>query len=106
MSTATTNERRIDFDALRGLLIPYLAAIGVRLRRAGPDVLIGRCPVHQEKRGMAFAVYSDRRWHCFGKCNRGGDVLDLDRELNGGELVDALERVRAMNLGEPLPLSE
>jgi hypothetical protein len=102
----TATERRIDFNAFRGLLVPYLQAIGVRLRQAGPNTLISRCPIHQEKHGMAFAVYSDRRWQCFGKCARGGDVLDLDRELNGGELVDALERIRAMNLGEPVPLSE
>ena len=97
-------EQRIDFDVFRGLLIPYLQAIRVTLRQAGPNTSIGRCPIHQEKSGAAFAVYSDGHWWCFGKCNRGGDVIDLDRELNGGELIDAVKRIRAMNLGEPLPL--
>ena len=101
-----TEERRIDFDVFRGLLISYCRAIGVNLRRAGPDVLVGRCPIHQEKNGLAFAVYPDGHWWCFGKCARGGDVIDLDRELNGGDLIDAAKRIRAMNLGEALPLSE
>jgi hypothetical protein len=69
-------------------------------------VLIGRCPIHQEKHGLAFAVYTDGRWQCFGKCARGGDVLDLDRELNGGEIADAVQRTRTMNLGEPLALDQ
>jgi hypothetical protein len=104
--TSSLDERRIDFDALRGLLVPYLQAIGVRLHQAGPNVLVGRCPIHQEKEGMAFAAYSDGHWWCFGKCNRGGNVIHLDRELNGGEPIDAARRIRAMNLGEPLPLDE
>jgi hypothetical protein len=55
---------------------------------------------------MALAVYAGRRWHCFGKCDSGGDIVDLDRALNGGEVIDAVKRIRAINLGPPLPLSE
>jgi hypothetical protein len=101
-----TQKERIDFAALRGLLVPYLQAIGVKLRRAGPDVLRARCPIHQERHGMAFAIYPDGHWWCFGKCNRGGDIVDLDRERLGGEPLEAARRIREMNLGEPLPISE
>jgi hypothetical protein len=101
-----TPEEQIVFSDLRGLLVPYCQAIGVKLRRGGPNVLVGRCPIHQEKSGLAFAAYADGGWWCFGKCNRGGDVIDLDRELNGGWKTDAARRIRAMNLGEPLSLSE
>jgi hypothetical protein len=97
---------RIVFSDLRGLLVQYCQVIGIRLRQAGRDVLVGRCPIHREKSGLAFAVYPDGHWWCFGKCNRGGDVVDLDRELSGGEPLDAARRIRAMNLGEPVPLSE
>jgi hypothetical protein len=108
MSTDTSSDsrQRIDLGSFRGLLIPYVQAIGVKLRRAGPDVLVGRCPIHQERHGMAFAVYPDGHWWCFGKCNRGGNVIHLDQELNGGEPIDAARRIRAMNLGKPLPISE
>jgi hypothetical protein len=98
--------RRIDFTAFRGLLVPYLQAIRIRLRQAGPNTLVGRCPIHQEKHGLAFAVYADGHWYCYGKCARGGDVIDLDRALNGGEIADAVKRIRAMNLGELLALCE
>jgi hypothetical protein len=106
MNELSPTSRRIDFDTFRGLLIPYIQAIGIKLRQAGPNTLIGRCPIHQEKHGMAFAVYAGRRWQCFGKCARGGDVIDLDSALNGGELSDAVKRIRDMNLGQPVPLSE
>lgn len=43
--------------------------------------LQGKCPLHGEQRGMAFNIWLDsQRWHCFGACNRGGDVIDLIRE--------------------------
>jgi hypothetical protein len=106
ISQQKTRENRIDFDSLRGLLIPYLQVIGIKLRKAGPDVLIARCPIHQERHGMAFAVYPDGHWWCFGKCNRGGDIVDLDRERLGGEPLEAARRIREMNLGEPLPISD
>ena len=106
MNELSPTSQRIDFDAFRGLLIPYLQAIGVKLRQAGPGALIGRCPIHQEKHGMALAVYADGHWRCFGKCARGGDVIDLDCALNGGEIADAVKRIRAMNLGEPLALDQ
>lgn len=55
--------------------IEYLAGGLTTLRGLG-NVLKGRCPLHDEKSGEAFAVYVDeQRWQCFGKCNTGGDVI-------------------------------
>lgn len=43
--------------------------------------LRGRCPLHQEKTG-SFYVYRDtNRWHCYGACASGGDVVDLIQRL-------------------------
>ena len=51
-----------------------------RLYGAG-DLLTGRCPLHNERKGRAFAVWvSEQRWRCFGRCATGGDVIDLVRE--------------------------
>ena len=42
------------------------------------NVMKGRCPLHNEQKGEAFAVYTDTQtWHCFGACNTGGDVISL-----------------------------
>ena len=41
------------------------------------DRLKGRCPLHKEKT-PSFYIYSDsQKWHCFGACGQGGDVVDL-----------------------------
>ena len=52
------------------------------------DLLKGKCPLHKEQKGEAFAVRVDaQKWHCFGACNTGGDLVDFvrackDRGLN------------------------
>jgi hypothetical protein len=83
-----------------------LQAIGVKLRRAGRGTLIGKCPIHRERRGLSFAIFAGRRWRCFGKCAHGGDVIDLDIALNDGGVTEAVKRIQGMNLGEALPLDE
>jgi len=41
----------------------------------------GLCPIHQECT-PSFVVYiQDQRWHCFGECAAGGDVVELCRRL-------------------------
>jgi len=51
------------------------------LRPAGSGKLKGLCPIHDE-RTPSFWVYLDQeRWHCYGACGSGGDVIDLTREL-------------------------
>lgn len=43
--------------------------------------LKGRCPLHKEKTA-SFYVYTDtQRWHCYGACVEGGDIVDLIRRL-------------------------
>lgn len=43
--------------------------------------LTGRCPLHAEKRGRAFVVWTElQKWRCYGKCGAGGDVIDFVRE--------------------------
>ena len=45
------------------------------------DRLKARCPLHEEKT-PSFYIYSDsQKWHCFGACGQGGDVVDLVRLL-------------------------
>ena len=37
-----------------------------------------KCPFHGERNGRALSVDADKQlWKCFGKCGRGGDVIDL-----------------------------
>lgn len=53
--------------------------LGARLIGHG-DQLKAKCPLHGERKGFAFVVWScDQRWKCFGRCNASGDVIDLYR---------------------------
>jgi hypothetical protein len=85
----------IDFAGIRSKLslLDYCHRRGINLRRSGA-VFTGKCPIHSEHNGSSFAVDPARmRWRCFGKCAKGGDVIDLDLALFGGKHADALERL-------------
>jgi DNA primase len=48
------------------------------------DQLFGPCPVHGGDNPHAFVVsLSKNLWHCFTKCNSGGDVVELVRRMDG-----------------------
>jgi len=47
------------------------------------DQLVGPCPVHGGDNPHAFVVnLSNNIWHCFTKCNGGGDVVELVRRMD------------------------
>ena len=48
------------------------------------DQLFVPCPVHGGDNPRAFVVsLSKNLWHCFTKCDAGGDIVDLVRRLDG-----------------------
>lgn len=48
------------------------------------DHLFGPCPVHGGDNSNAFVIsLSKNIWHCFTRCNTGGDVIKLVRRLYG-----------------------
>jgi hypothetical protein len=52
-----------------------------QLRPGGRDRLRSLCPLHRE-RSASFVIYTNQqRWHCFGACSSGGDVIDLAQRL-------------------------
>jgi len=52
------------------------------LRNRGHQ-LVGPCPVHGGDNPNAFVVnLSKNVWHCFTRCNGGGDVIDLVRRMD------------------------
>ena len=97
----------IDFEAIRlaNPLPDFCARHGIQLRRSGQN-LVGKCPLHNEQNGAAFVVFTDHvKWRCFGKCDRGGDVLDLDVALHGGTTADAAKRLGGVPVLPSAPIS-
>ncbi len=75
----TPHSFRQDLEAVEAELTTeqYLASIGVELKRDGLR-LVAHCPNpdHQDKTPSFHLWPESGRWHCFGKCSRGGDLLD------------------------------
>lgn len=58
------------------------------------DHLTGPCPLHQGDNPSAFRVNIQRNiWHCFTKCNAGGDVVDLVRQIENCDFPQAARRL-------------
>ena len=76
----------LDFQRLKSCVSieMVLAAKGLRgaLTRRG-DRLIGPCPLHQGDNPTAFVVtLSKDLWHCFTRCDAGGDIVSLVQRLD------------------------
>lgn len=68
------------------------------------DKLIGPCPVHQGDSPRAFHADTTKNlWHCFSKCQGGGNQLDLVAKKEDISIRDAALKLQAFFLaGESL----
>ena len=85
---------------MRQIPIPdYLRERGHELQRGR-----GKCPIHGGD-GYSFSVSQKQGswlWHCFSQCDRGGDIIDLDRALYGGNRVEAAKRL--LGVADSIPI--
>lgn len=73
--------RYVDFKAVKAAvsMLQVLERYGLAesFKRSG-DSLSGPCPLHDGQNRTQFRVsVSKNCWHCFGRCNDGGNVLDF-----------------------------
>src|SRR5438034_4324593 len=75
------NTPSVDFKAVKSsvsiLQILDHYCLTERFKRSG-DSLSGSCPLHNGHNPTQFRVSASKNcWNCFGKCKRGGNVLDF-----------------------------
>lgn len=87
----TSESKGLDIEKAKAVPITNLVNDGMMKTSGGR--LITRCPLHQEKHG-SFVIYThSNKWHCFGACGRGGDVIDLYMLMNNVTLKEAITQL-------------
>ena len=75
----------------------------IPLKRAGRNFK-ALCPFHQETDPSFTVTPAMERWHCFGACGEGGDVIDFVMRITGDSFTDAMERLGSNRLPPPVPV--
>jgi DNA primase catalytic core len=75
-------------------------ARGVALTKHGND-LHGRCPFHDDRTPSLVITPAKNLWHCLGKCQTGGSVIDWVMKAEGVSFRHAVELL----VNDSLPLA-
>jgi DNA primase len=63
-------------------------------RSANGDTLTGRCPIHKGENPTQFRIsVSKNCWNCFGRCQRGGNILDFVSRMEECSIRQAAIRI-------------
>ena len=69
----------IDEIKAKADLLQYVEQFTELKPQSGGTRFTGKCPIHREEKGSSFFIFpEDERWHCFGKCDRGGSIIDFE----------------------------
>lgn len=85
-----------DVEAIKAAhpVADFLTSRGAMLKSRGGAMVTGKCIFHQEAHGESLSVWpGENRWHCFGKCGEGGDVIEALMRLDGVDFKAACERL-------------
>jgi len=74
-------------------IVRLVEARGVKLTGSG-DNLLGLCPFHADKTPSLVVSPAKNVYHCMGKCQRGGSVIDWVMQANNVSFRLAVEMLR------------
>lgn len=63
---------------------------GIKIKKSGSNAICC-CPFHNEKTPSFYLYLSSDRWHCFGSCNEGGDVISFVMKANTASYAEAVK---------------
>lgn len=82
-------------------IVDVLSQYSVKLEKTGRNYK-ALCPFHSEKHASFFVFPDQQRWHCFGACATGGDVIAFVMKKEGLDFGQAI-RLLAEQTGVKLP---
>jgi len=86
-------DSEIERLKLQVSMVRLVEAAGVQLKAHGKD-LVGRCPFHDDKTPSFVVSPKTNLWHCMGKCQAGGSVIDWTMRFEGVSFRRAVEMLR------------
>jgi DNA primase len=86
-------EHEIDRLKQEVSLQRLVEARGIELKRHGAD-LLGLCPFHDDHEPSLVVSPKKNLWHCLGKCQMGGSVIDWVMKTQGVSFRHAVELLR------------
>jgi DNA primase catalytic core len=70
-----------------------VSGFGVELKRVGAN-LMGLCPFHDDRTPSLVVTPETNLWHCMGKCNEGGGVIEWVMKTKGLNFRHAVELLK------------
>ena len=86
------NGKITNQDIIRAKSVPITDIYQGHLSRTGNRAK-GHCPFHSEKTA-SFTIYlNQNKWHCFGSCGTGGDVIDFVVKQEKCDFIQAVKKL-------------
>lgn len=82
----------------KGFNVEIIKSIPIENIIGSPDKINGyrhyyKCPLHEENTPSFMVDVKNNRWHCFGLCSSGGDVISLYMKLKNIDFITACKEL-------------
>lgn len=86
------SKEQINDIILAADLLSIIEESGVKMRKSGGWLYVGKCPFHDEKTGSFFVNIKTNRYHCYG-CDESGNVIGFLMKKKGLTFIEAIREL-------------